>query len=224
MEQLITSPSAQLTIGTSQGLVKTVNEDCIEFRLDGNQTVVCLCDGHWGDTAAKLVCRTIANNFPSSRRKALHLLNHIELQLLGEFGKEPPNPEIDQPPETSLVAVRFDSSSRKLTVICYGDCRILISNHGQIRFHTLPQATWLGVFSRLGLRGRIPVKRGLTFNTLALQSNDSVWMFTDGVDECIYEKPTLSHGWVVKHNISEIFAQIEKQGAQDNASLVILKC
>jgi serine/threonine protein phosphatase PrpC len=64
------------------------------------------------------------------------------------------------------------------------------------------------------------------------QTNDTVLLFSDGVDECIYEKPTIGIEHIANivntlHDPSLIFdalmTEVFEYGAEDNASLSIIK-
>lgn len=202
----------KLSITTIKG-VKPVNEDVIGHLC----SVVCLCDGHWGDQAAKLACKSILNNFPTSKVQAVQLLESIQEALFQLRTNE-------NPPETSVAAINMDIYARVITILGYGDCRLLIVRNKKIVFSLKTRPTWLGALSHLQIRKRLSPRKGIIFKKMQLQAGDRVMMFTDGVDECVYEKPTIPHQWIATHSQKEIFERILKHGAEDNASLIIFRC
>lgn len=206
-----------LTVLSTPGLVKPENEDVLAVNTVGHETQICLCDGHWGKTAADLACSTLISHFPTSRLRALRLLRQIERRLFTSSSG-------NQPPETSVLSVKVDTSSRRLTYMGYGDCRLLVARSDRIIFSLPPVATWLGALSYRSQRGRLPVKTALIYGSIALKEHDTVLLFTDGIDECIYNQPTIPHSWLVKHTASQILKRVLSHGAEDNASLIILKC
>jgi len=63
-----------------------------------------------------------------------------------------------------------------------------------------------------------------------LAENDCIFLFTDGIDQCIYEKDTISFEKIAmlsKTNVKDIFDELFKEvfdyGAEDNASLAVFK-
>lgn len=214
----------ELKFFSTRGLIKKINEDQIRRRVLKNRIVVVLCDGHWGKSAAVFVSNQIVVNFPQNQNQAQNLLRSLQQKLFESCQKTDPDPELDKPSETSMIAIQFDKKSKELIILSYGDCRGLISKKGEIINKIPTNKTWLGAFSHLGLRNRLSIESGLIFQKTNLKKNDRLWLFTDGVDECIYEKLTIPHTWIVKHTKNQILARILKHGAEDNASLVILKC
>lgn len=197
---------------TTKG-IKPVNEDVIGHLGSS----ICLCDGHWGDQAAKLACKSILNNFPTSKTQAIQLLESIQEALFQLQTNE-------NPPETSVVATKINVFSKVITILSYGDCRLLIVRDKKIVFSLKTRPTWLGALSHLQIRKRLSPREGIVFKKMHLQTEDRVVMFTDGVDECVYEKPTIPHHWIATHSQKEIFKRILKHGAQDNASLITFRC
>jgi serine/threonine protein phosphatase PrpC len=100
------------------------------------------------------------------------------------------------------------------------------------RLYCLPtKQTWLGAFSHLGVRQRIPALRATAFHTRELDPGDVVYVYSDGVDECVYEKATLSLAMLAQlsedTSAPELFGNImdviAARGAEDNASLAIVR-
>jgi serine/threonine protein phosphatase PrpC len=208
-----------LTTFTTCGLVKSVNEDIVAIRhLRKNQAVVCICDGHWGKKAAQFANRTFIADFPSSRPQAVRILSHIQLQLFRQ------NHTSRRPSETSVLAVKVDPKRNSLLYVSYGDCRLLHVRTSQVLFQLPTFPTWLGPLSHTGARNRIPVQQAAVFGSLQFFSGDRIMLFTDGIDECVYETPTLSASWLAGRSASEIISEVTAHGAQDNASLVIIEC
>lgn len=212
----------ELKFFTTRGLVKKINEDQIRRRIFKNKVIVCLCDGHWGKEAAILVSNKIVKSFPSTEAQAQLLLKNLQKDLFRQCGKKILDSELDKPPETSIIAAEL--KDKTLKILSYGDCRGIISRKNKIIFKSSTQKTWLGAFSHLGLRKRLSIESGLVFKKINLKLSDKIWLFTDGVDECIYEKATIPHTWIVKHSRQQILSRVLRNGAEDNASLVILKC
>jgi serine/threonine protein phosphatase PrpC len=208
---------AIITAFTTPGLAKPINEDVVGINNIESQTIFCLCDGHWGRQAAKLACQAFITEFPSSKTQAVSILNSIQFKLFSL-------PKNDKPSETSVLAIRFDPVKLQICYVSYGDCRMLIARKNKIIF-TLPTLpTWLGALSYTGARNRLPVSKGTFFGSVILKKTDRIYLFTDGVDECVYDTPTISHSWLIRHSGPEIYNQIVRFGAEDNASLIIFKC
>jgi hypothetical protein len=84
--------------------------------------------------------------------------------------------------------------------------------------------TWLGPLSYDGRRGRLPPKTGAIFIQKHFYQSDRIMLFTDGVDECIYQIPTIKHLWLAQHSLKAIYGRIFHHGAEDNASLIDIQC
>ena len=139
------------------------------------------------------------------------------------------DPNKDFTPEASFIAIEIIRN--KISIVSYGDCRLLIANNGVTKFHLKSKSTWLGVFSRLQLRKRLSIDQAINFRQMQLVRGDFIFLFTDGVDQCIYEKDTISFDYISEQssntNLLNIFDKIVGEvfahGAQDNASLAIFK-
>lgn len=214
----------ELKFFSTKGLVKKINEDQIRRRNLKDKIIVVLCDGHWGKSAAVFVSNQIVSNFPQNKNQAQILLENLQARLFENYQKTDLDPELDKPPETSVIAIQFDKKSKELKIFSYGDCRGLICRNEKIINKIKTRKTWLGAFSHLGLRNRLSIKPGLIYKKISLKTGDKVWLFTDGIDECTYETPTITHDWIVKHSKQQILLRVLKHGAEDNASLIILKC
>lgn len=221
-------------IFTTRGFAKKLNEDQIGIRIFGDKTRICICDGHWGTEAALIACKTCLDikSFPNNRSTTIELVESIQKAIFDKFGRLNMDPEKDFTPETSLLAVEIDSNNQ-LSIISYGDCRLMISNNKKILFKLKTVKTWLGAFSYLGLRNRTSVRKSVIFKKLVCKSNDLIWLFTDGIDECKYEKPTITLKWLAETGskfknletiTKKIIKKVENCGAEDNASIAIIKC
>lgn len=220
-----------LIITRTPGLKKTTQEDISGVKITKDNQIVCLCDGHWGDQAAIFVKNSILKNpFPKSKTEAVRQVKLIEKKLWQKFGNQKMDPEKDFTPETSLLAVEKNGLS--LNIMSYGDCRLLVIRNKKVIFRLKTNPTWLGAFSFLGLRNRLTVNQALVFKKISCKVGDIVMVFSDGVDECQYEKPTLSYKWLAEQTGKEIslsqtssviFAAIKQAGAEDNATLAFLK-
>lgn len=225
--------SKNICLGTCTGLIKKINEDKIGIRISGKTTKVCVCDGHWGKeaaTLAKKVC--LADKFPRSKQTSIKLVAEIQKEIFEKFGFKNMDPERDFTPETSLLAIKINSK-KQLSIVSYGDCRLIITRKSKLIFKLKTNQTWLGAFSFLGIRHRIPVKKATIYKSIICESGDTILLFTDGIDECKYEHPTIPLKWlalIVTENIkpkiilSKIFSKVRYYGAEDNASIAIIKC
>lgn len=220
-----------IAIVNTVGLKKTTNEDSIGFNVTSTGAVICLCDGHWGDFASKLAKRGILNkSFPKSKPEAIQDIKEIELQLWKKFGIENMDQNKDLTPETSLIAV--EKIGNVISVMAYGDCRMIVCRQGLPVLELKTTATWLGAFSFLKLRGRISIEKALIFKKIICQPGDVVMLFSDGVDECKYEVKTIPTNWLASQTKElsqlekiafKIFDTVEQNGAEDNASLGLIK-
>lgn len=193
---------------------------------------VYLCDGHWGAAGASNVMSALLKltDFPKTKAAAIAVVRKIEKDLHQQFGHPKMDENKDFTPETSLLAVELTNG--KLTIFSYGDCRLMISRHGKIIYRHAVKKTWLGVFSFLGLRKRLSSYKATQFKKIACQKGDLIWLFTDGIDECHYEKSTISFAWLAKTGratknlktvANKVLREVENFGAEDNASLAILR-
>jgi len=234
MQTKIIFQSKNIVLATSKGLVKIKNEDGIGIRAFGKKVRICICDGHWGSAAANLAKSKIlrAKSFPTNKSKATSLIENIQKGVFNKFGLAKMNPEKDFTPETGLLAVEIDPTFH-LKIFSYGDCRLIISRNGKIKYKHKMHKTWLGAFSFLTLRNRLSVKSATVFKKIICQPNDLIWLFTDGIDECKYEKPTIRLEWLAKIGseiekpkeiVIRVMQEVEKLGAEDNASIAIIKC
>lgn len=215
---------------TTRGLVKPVNEDCIGILSTKNFTRMCIADGHWGNFTAKLIVNQWlkVNIFPNSRTKAITATKFLENILFSKFGSTSVNENTDFTPEASFIAV--EQNNNNFTILGFGDCRLLVIRNKRIVFSLETSSTWLGVFSKLGLRKRLSIQKALKFQRLILQGNEHILLFTDGVDQCKYEIDSISMQiiantckLIVPHKIiMTLFKKIFNKGAEDNASLVVL--
>jgi serine/threonine protein phosphatase PrpC len=225
-------PLANMILGTTNGLAKSANEDRVGYLLKDSSLRICLADGHWGDAAADaLVTHWLDDSlwFPESRQQAIEHMKRVQGELYKKSGKPNMDEEQDRPPEASVLV--FEIQGNLMRVASYGDCRLMVANNGATQFVLESKETWLGAFSYLGLRNRLPIEDGLVFQEIRLNKGDHVLAFSDGIDQCVYEKPTLSNSYLAAQTtdntlegifdtiLNEVFAN----GAEDNASLVICK-
>jgi serine/threonine protein phosphatase PrpC len=225
-------PATNLIVGSTVGLVKSINEDSIGCLLNDNYIRVCVADGHWGKKAAEIIVDHWMKEgliFPTNNKEAISEVIKIEKKLFKLFGKTNMDPNSDFTPEASFIATQL--VGKTLIVVSYGDCRLLTANKGKIKTKLATKETWLGAFSQLGSRNRISVDNGLVFEKVILQENDTVLIFSDGIDQCVYERNTLSDEFLanltnketVENTLNSIFSAVFTAGAEDNASLVVLK-
>lgn len=221
-----------LMLATTIGLKKEINEDSIGLFVDNNITRICISDGHWGEEASDIINKYwIDKNliFPKNLIEAQNETSKIEDVLYQKFGEKITDEDKDFTPESSFICIEI--TGNKVSIVSYGDNRLFIMDKESIKFTQECKNTWLGVFSRLGLRGRLSVKEGVVFNVEKLNYGDSIFLFTDGVDQCIYEKDTISFDAIasfskklnVEDSVDSIFKEVFNFGAEDNASLVIYK-
>jgi serine/threonine protein phosphatase PrpC len=226
--------NCQLIAGTTPGLKKSDNEDSLAISKDVESIRIFLADGHWGDKAAISHSQMTEHleSFPDSKAAAAQLVKSLEQDLYQSYYFPGIDENKDFTPETSLLGIEYRLEEKLLSIYNYGDCRLLIIRDNQIFFQLETQPTWLGVFSKLGLRQRQSVDDALLYKQIKLQTGDYVVAFSDGIDECIYQQPTISNETLVnivtesKTNLiafDKIMDKVFKYGAEDNASLVIFK-
>ncbi|MCC6639243.1 SpoIIE family protein phosphatase [Candidatus Falkowbacteria bacterium] len=219
-----------LVMGSTNGLKKQINEDSVGYCITKKSLRICIADGHWGTQASKFITKSLLNpmfHFPVTKIQSRQITEKLEHMLYKKLKKHMMDEEKNFSPEASFIAIEI--SNNTLLVTSYGDCRMLVANKGKLKFQIKMTRTWLGVFSYLGLRKRISVKNAIQFKKIKLKKNDIVILFTDGVDECIYEKPTISFKKIALYSNNStphatfnfIFKKIFEYGAEDNASLVI---
>lgn len=222
----------KLILGSTNGLKKERNEDAVGYFSDKNISRICIADGHWGNSVSQFIIKYWLNpllKFPKNIKESRREAKKIEYLLYKKFGKPSMNEEKDFTPEASFIVTEI--SDNNVRVVSYGDCRMLIANGGNLKFKMKVTDTWIGAFSYLGLRGRIPSEKATLFKKIKLVKNDCIFLFTDGVDQCIYEKDTISLKEIASLSKNDnlnnafniIFKKIFNYGAEDNASIAIYK-
>ena len=227
------SSDDNICLMTTTGLSKESNEDSIGLVRDGGNTIVSIGDGHWGKEAAEIATEQILSSpdtFPGNRDEAIEVSESIEKLIYAKFGAKLMDENSDFTPETSFASVRINKNG--MDVFGYGDCRVIVVRSGKVVYRMNIEETWIGVFSRLGLRGRKSVSEATLFERVPIKKGDIIMLYTDGVDECIYEVPTISMDDIVaivdQNKTAEQIAQalmdeVFNYGAEDNASMAILK-
>ena len=222
----------RLIIGSTCGLKKDLNEDRIAVVSNSGTHRVIIADGHWGDEAADIIARfwLEQESIPTSQKEALKLTTILEKQLFDRFGQPDMDPETFRTPEASFLL--FEVVENRLRIIAYGDCRLLIAREGKVSYQYTTTPTWLGAFSHVGLRDRLSLVDALYYEEVRLEAGDTVIAFTDGVDECVYEVPTLSPEWIAQQTLTApkisqqfqvIMDAVHQHGAEDNASLAVYR-
>lgn len=219
-------------VGSTLGLVKATNEDVVKYVLKGGILRLCMADGHWGDFAAQTAVEHWMRPdeaFPTSTHEVIEHMQEIENKIFNEHGQDDMDENKDFTPETSVVAIEL--STKRLSIASYGDCRLIVARAGKVLYTMNMHETWLGAFSRLGLRKRGSVDGSTVFDSLELETGDTVVVFSDGVDQCIYEEPTISFETIAQYasdkdiqaGFDSIMNLVFEKGAEDNASLAIIR-
>lgn len=224
-----------LVVGTTTGLKKETNEDRIGFNVKYGATRLVITDGHWGDFAADEVAKfwLEKSHIHRSKAEAIAATETIQSQLYKSFGEQPLDPETTRPPETSFIVAEI--KGHKARIFGYGDSRLIIVRKGKIIYQYETKPTWLGAFSFKQLRDRLSVTEGLVYHEQHLEPGDTLILFTDGVDECVYEVPTIPMQWLADQTVATannlqnspseqfdaIMDEVFAHGAEDNASLGI---
>jgi len=236
MKRLLSANSKDQSVVLGMGYVSTItgakliNEDAVGICDNGSSTRICIADGHWGELAAQRIGSGWIDDqsFPVNRITAIIRTRQLETTIYDLFAKPVMDTEQDKTPEAAFVAMSINNNI--LSFVSYGDCRIMVIRDGRIVVRNKPVATWLGAFSRLGMRNRLPIDEALEYQKVELLSGDTVLVFSDGVDQCVYETQTLSDSFFVDavslanaNNIHDyIMAEVLRRGAEDNASLAVL--
>lgn len=227
LKKIIVKLNSNILLCSSSGLVKEVNEDKFGYRVTHSGIRVCFCDGHWGTQSSKDITEFMISleAFPKSKKSAIFVTKKIEKLLFDSFGKSNMDKSKDFTPESSFVV--YEQEEDSLRVFGYGDVRFSLFRKGQFILKLQTNPTWLGAFSYLGLRNRIPVEKAVCFSQVLLQKGDIIFIYTDGVDECVYETKTLDESFfldVFDSNpncdvaSNKILHEIIKNGAEDNFS------
>lgn len=152
----------------------------------------------------------------------------LERMLANRFAVPSHDTETTRTPEASTLTITVHPDNR-MDVVGYGDCRLSVVRNGHVLYRYDTAATWLGLFSSIGLRDRIPAKSGTHVESVQLNKRDTILLYTDGVDECIYEKPTLDVESFAKSNATatqihdEVMGAVFRHGAEDNVTIVVYK-
>jgi serine/threonine protein phosphatase PrpC len=225
----IIQPNDNVAYVSDVGLVKVANEDRLDFSIKDGVLYACIADGHWGDGAAQAIIDFWTDKqMPASKDEAVREVTAIQTKLYEAYGKPEMDENVDFTPETAFVFASVQDNV--LSVVSYGDCRLLIVNDA-VKFSLAQNGTWLGAFSHLGLRKRLSVDNGLVYEKVTLEKGDRVILFTDGLDECIYEKPTISFDEIAADlkdvapavAIEKLLTKVYEHGAEDNVSIFVYK-
>lgn len=237
MSKRILSLASDETIASNKWIASTMtgakvrNEDAVSLRIQGIAMRVCVADGHWGSGAAKraAIFWSKLPNFPINQKDSIFFVSKLEDILFKAYGKIDMDEDQDLTPESAFVALELVNNS--LRFVSYGDCRIMVVRNRQVVVRNQPKQTWIGAFSHLGLRKRLPLSKALEFQQHQLKCGDTILVFSDGVDECVYGVPTMNDEFFLKaidrrdlQAIREaIISAVIEHGAEDNASLVIVR-
>lgn len=217
---------------STKWLKKSLNEDTIWALNCKNKFIACICDWHWWDEASNIVKKFILskkNKFPNNEKQWVVYLKKVEKIIFKKYWKNNLNWVTDITPETSLIWIEINQN--RLKILSYWDCRWFIINKDSI-IEIQKNNSWLWSFSYLWLRNRLPVLDNIYFKKFNLEKWDIIILFTDWVDECVYEKPTISIENILKISyqsitnkkiIKSIFNEVFENWAEDNASFMILK-
>lgn len=218
-------------MATTRGLVKDVNEDRIGFAKFGSSTLkFVVADSHWGEEAAVLVMRVWASSrkLISNRAEAVSFALKIQSMIYKKFGHCEMDEEKDRTSESSYVAAEIKQD--RLILHSYGDSLAFLVRNGHIIHEQQVEKTWLGAFSFLGLRARMPVLSATKFDQIKLERGDVLLLMTDGVTECKYETPVISKDEIAKLCslkpeviVKKLMQLVFGNGAEDNASLIVFK-
>jgi serine/threonine protein phosphatase PrpC len=137
--------------------IKQSNEDSVTVAMRDASTRVCVADGHWGAEAAHLSVQFWSELavFPVDKKSSLAPTRELECALFKTLGWANMNEERDRTPESAFVALELIGVDMRF--VSYGDCRIMVIRDKHIIIRNKPQQTWIGAFSFLGLRRRLPI-------------------------------------------------------------------
>lgn len=220
-------------IATTAWLIKHLNEDRIWYILNENMFRACLCDGHWWTEAAEITYETLLSDdihFPKNKEESILLLKWIEQIIYWKHGDPLLTWEDwEKTPESSIIS--FEISHKILRLITYGDCRFFILR-GDYTFQTPMIQSWIWSFSYLKLRNRLTVENWAFYWEFNISPWDIILMFSDGIDECVYEKPTIPISKIcetarqtlsIEEKINILLNEVYENGAEDNASIGIFR-
>jgi hypothetical protein len=228
-EEAIHTPNAQTAYFTMGGPTGHEIEDRLTVLLTRTGLTACIADGHWGAGAAEQITDFWSEEaIPHTRDEALEKVKQLEAGLFATYRRDGIDPEADFTPEAAFIAI--DIGDRLLRIAGYGDCRLHVVNDGQARFELSKEATWLGVFSHMGLRQRKSVDQALSFEQIGLVAGDYVMLFTDGLDEwghdgvssiSTQELASTTRNVPAREAVRSLGNLAFSHGAQDDVSLFI---
>ncbi len=221
------------TICTDKGLVKQANEDRVGFIVKNNLARFVVADGHWGSRAAQMVAEywLSLKRAPDSITGSILENRKLESSLYKEWGVKLMDEDSDLTPEAGFVCLELLDNGR-VRIISYGDCRAIVIRDGRIIFELEQSDSWLGAFSSLGLRARLSVDEATKFSEIKLSTGDTVILFSDGIDECVYGRPTIPLDKFAKYSKDSrsadelsrrLIDEVIKKGAEDNYSMAVLR-
>jgi serine/threonine protein phosphatase PrpC len=169
------------------------NEDAIRAVHDSDGIRACIADGHWGDDAARqAVAFFTGAAAPASRQEAIAVAGQFEEQVYRQFGwGDMQDIKVHRTPEAAVTSIAISDSV--LSIASYGDCGLLVARNQRVHYQMPQVASWLGCYSYLGLRERLPVSEAVVYKEVPLEQGDSVLLYTDGLSEWAHnEQPMIT--------------------------------
>jgi hypothetical protein len=191
---------------TTTWLKKEINEDRIFLRQIDNKIYACICDWHWWDEASNIVNNFFISGkekFPQNKAESILISKKIEKLIFQQCWNNNLNWIHDITPETSFIAIEIDK--KNINIISYWDCRGFILNNKKTRIKIKQINSWIWSFSYLGLRNRLAIEENTFFKQVKIRKNDTIILFSDWIDECIYETPTISINEIYKISLKEYY-------------------
>lgn len=214
-------------ISTRVGLENKINEDAVGYLINEDGSVrISIADGHWGSEAATRCLEYWLSI--SAENNPIESMEQLEAALAERFAVPSPDSKTTKTPETSTLTITIDPDNN-MNVVGYGDCRLSVVRDEHVVYRYETTASWLGLFSSLGMRDRILAKNATVAESVSLHAGDTILLYTDGVDECVYETPTLdvesfvTPGATPTQIHDAIMEAVFSHGAQDNATIVVLR-
>lgn len=153
---IVSIPEAQAIVGISVGKAKPFNEDAAAITMSGDDTVIAIADGHWGDEASNLAIDAAASLLQLQTRNAIGneararlitLFEYINRSLL-KTALEAPGSSVS---ETTLIVcyIHKNPSGVQLYWASFGDSYLFVQRKGSLQKLNTLKPCWLGALSKL---------------------------------------------------------------------------
>jgi serine/threonine protein phosphatase PrpC len=193
----------EIGMGTSAGITKKPNEDCLAAAGLGSEILLAIADGHWGRDASEMAVSKAVELLRSDTRPAKDSETRARLfavfdQVNTELYRLATSAPGASASETTLIVchVKETPSGKSLYWSSFGDSYLFVLRNRQLRQLNTLNPFWLGYLSKLSETAKtgsilmrflseearyVGVASGLETGIELLQPDDLIFLCTDGL-------------------------------------------